>query len=75
MIYYSFSVIFVVVTILGASKASPIGEISVSYGPPTAVNDPTDNSVYGDDFADVSGGYKKDEALKVSKPVKVIVKA
>lgn len=78
MIYYgSLTVIFAVVL---TGMASPIGEISVSYGVSgssgsgnAVVSDPTsENSVYSEEFADVSSGYKKDEALKVSWAVKVL---
>lgn len=45
--------------------SSPIGTINVSIA--KSVVDPTDNSVYDrEEFADVSSGYKKDEAFKVS---------
>ncbi|KAL5275716.1 hypothetical protein ACFFRR_001518 [Megaselia abdita] len=63
MIYY-FGV-FSAILLCQSASSSPIGDLSVSIS--KSVGNPTDNSVYdGEEFADVSSGYKKDEAFKIS---------
>lgn len=63
MVYSHFEV-FLVILWCQSAWSSPIGEVNVSFS--KSVSNPTDNSVYdGEEFADVSNGYKKDEAVKV----------
>lgn len=58
---YSYLEVFLIVLWCQSAWSSPIGEVNVSISKSV-----TDNSVYdGEDIADVSNDYKKDEAFKV----------